>query len=132
MPVPVNFEEALDEASVALAIVFDGMIIAKIHSHFKLLKTGQSGSRTWKCLSCGKTIAAPGDSKPKHHVAQRKGGNCTVCPKPNPDSWPHTHPIRGATLNLFQKTWVLGSGNWFRLRSAKSLSVDVDTIWEPH
>ena len=26
-------------------------------------------------------------------------------------SWPHTHPIRGATLNLFQKTWVLGSGN---------------------
>ena len=39
MPVPVNFEEALDEASVALAIVFDGMIIAKIHSHFKLLKT---------------------------------------------------------------------------------------------
>ena len=35
-------------------------------------------------------------------------------------SWPHTHPIRGATLNLFQKTWVLGSGNWVRLRSAKS------------
>ena len=31
-------------------------------------------------------------------------------------SWPHTHPIRGATLNLFQKTWVLGSGNWVRLR----------------
>ena len=31
-----------------------------------------------------------------------------------------THPIRGATLNLFQKTWVLGSGNWVRLRSAKS------------
>ena len=39
-------------------------------------------------------------------------------------SWPHTHPIRGATLNLFQKTWVLGSGNWVRPRSAKSLSVD--------
>ena len=38
-------------------------------------------------------------------------------------SWPHTHPIRGATLNLFQKTWVLGSGNWVGLRSAKSLSV---------
>ena len=34
-------------------------------------------------------------------------------------SWPHTHPIRGATLNLFQKTWVLGSGNWVRPRSAK-------------
>ena len=32
-----------------------------------------------------------------------------------------THPIRGATLHLFQKTWVLGSGNWVRLRSAKSL-----------
>ena len=31
-----------------------------------------------------------------------------------------THPIRGATLNLFQKTWVLGSGNWVGLRSAKS------------
>jgi hypothetical protein len=27
-------------------------------------------------------------------------------------SWPHTHPIRGATLNLFQKTRGLGSGNW--------------------
>ena len=38
----------------------------------------------------------------------------------NASSWPHTHPIRGATLNLFQKTWVLGSGNWVRLRSAKS------------
>ena len=24
-----------------------------------------------------------------------------------------THPIRGATLNLFQKTWVLGSGYWY-------------------
>ena len=31
-------------------------------------------------------------------------------------SWPHTHPIRGATLNLFQKTWGLGSGYWVRLR----------------
>ena len=28
-------------------------------------------------------------------------------------SWPHTHSIRGATLNLFQKTWVLGSGYWY-------------------
>ena len=35
-------------------------------------------------------------------------------------SWPHTHPIRGATLNLSQKTRGLGSGFWVRLRSAKS------------
>ena len=27
-------------------------------------------------------------------------------------SWPRTHPVRGATLNLFQKTRGLGSGNW--------------------
>jgi hypothetical protein len=26
--------------------------------------------------------------------------------------WPHTHPVPGDTLNLFQKTRGLGSGNW--------------------
>jgi hypothetical protein len=68
---PVNFEEALDEAGVALALVLAAMIVSKIISHFQLIKTG-NGSKTWKCLTCGKMITAAGDSKLKHHVAQRK------------------------------------------------------------
>ncbi len=81
---PVNFEEALDEAGVALALVLAAMIVSKIISHFQLIKTGH-GSKTWKCLTCGKMITAAGDSKLKHHVAQRKGGEITVCPNPNPE-----------------------------------------------
>ena len=40
-------------------------------------------------------------------------------------SWPHTHSIRGATLNLFQKTWVLGSGYWYG-HDQRSRVVSVD------
>ena len=44
------------------------------------------------------------------------------------NSWPHT-PNPWGHVELVQKTWVLGSENWVRPRSAKSLRgryVDVD------
>ena len=46
-------------------------------------------------------------------------------------SWPHT-PNPWGHVELVQKTRGLGSGNWVRLRSAKSDVRSVDTIWEPH
>jgi hypothetical protein len=74
----------LQGAAAALALVFAGMVVATVSSHFKLMSAEKNGTRIWECLSCGKSIVAQGELKLKHHVAQVKGGGVTICPNPNP------------------------------------------------
>jgi hypothetical protein len=82
---PQNMEEALAETGAALAMLFAGMIVTKILTHFELLSSNaRNTSKKYQCLTCNKVMIVAGDMKLKHHVAQVEGGGCSLCPNPNP------------------------------------------------
>jgi hypothetical protein len=74
----------LAAGAAALTLIFAGMVVSKIATHFELIESKDNGSKIYKCLSCLKVITCTGDKKLKAHVAGKEGEGVTCCPTPNP------------------------------------------------